>query len=353
MKMNRIMRNRVMIGCLMLAMAGVAAIIITFAWYASMGDNEVNNIKMSSVNMPFSLRTAEQETPTYWSAYKALFQKADASYLDGTSETVSMTTYYKTDANNDSIIWRLETTETTAEGNIYTIGLNPGSSGTLNFEIIPKVSGNLAVDFNFNLRGFTGIFPTQQQIDGGMEPDTLLGLAEVNSSSAQEEKDALKYIGGHILFFKTKVTQGGNDVYSDFLGDSYHFQTNSAVKNTAIPVTVYWIWVNTIDQIILKSGDGDNTPIIADNNDTDRASLLTYLKNNRNNIFEAISSYDVGTYVFDDKLAALTYASYKAEEKTRNCMDESYNSADQTIGMNLGYVMIEMNAQVGSVIAGN
>ncbi len=349
-------------------MAVIVVIIVTalvfgsVAWFTQSREVEGSAVRMTASDLSFEIRVAENSDASYWSAYKGLINLADSNYKDGYKQTVGedeeAVDYYMTNGNNDSIVWRLDSDDLTENDSIIIDGLKPNSCGTLSFDIIPKINGDLAVDIKLNIRGFTAVYPTQEEIedeDDPQDPDTIKALNEVSNSSSTDEKNAVKYINGHILYFTDKTSVNDKNIYSGYIENNiYHWQKSDVIEGRAEPVKIHWIWVNTVDQIILKSTDAKSNPIIGDSEtendqaDKDRKALLSYIKRQNTSIFDSIDLYDeyndsnALTYDFSAKLDDFSYDNYKKDEKLRNKMTDSYNAADQIIGTNLNYVLIDM-----------
>ena len=276
-KTEKFIRSRFVIAGFVLILFVAFAIRGTIAWLVTPGESAADGIEMSGVELPFYVRVAEQNDTSYWESYKALIKKADAGLSEGDEEEEADTHYYKTGSESDGLIWRLDSTETQDVNGIYTTGIRPGAAGTLKFEIVPTKSGDFAVDATFNIRGFTAEYPNDEEIREGADSNVPKELNEiVVGGQANAATDALNYINGHILFFAEEE----DGIYSGFM-ETYHQNITNAEKGTAIPVELHWVWVNTIDQILLKTGDGGtDVPIIASDNSVDRSSLLSYVKNN-------------------------------------------------------------------------
>ena len=225
------------------ALSAIIMVFVTIAWFSLNKEIGTGGMSISTTTLPFYIRTAEASGTTYWSEYKSLINLADSKYKDGDLEQVGGTNYYKTGTSAQEIIWRLEDTETGTEDSIYSVGLRPRSNGRLKFEVVPTRDGNLALDFNFGIRGFVAEYPTQEEIDAGdYEASEIKSLNEIlltGSGASANEQNALKYINGHILFFKNKTTVNGKDIYSGFIDDTYHWQQTNAVKDTGLVCTGY------------------------------------------------------------------------------------------------------------------
>ena len=326
---------------IILILSFIVFVFAAVAWFAMNKNTSANGMGVTAKDDLFYLRVAEQSTTTYRDIYNQLFAKADSTFTLGETETAAGTTYYKTTGGHNSVIWTLEEAETGADDSIYTVGLNPGSSGTLKFEIVPQVDGDLAIDFDFNIRGFICEYYTPEEIsqDSSINANLPKSMIEITASSSSQyatEKKALDYINGHVIFF----TGESSGKYTGYIQDNvYHWSTTTAVKNSAIPVTIHWVWINTIDQVIYMSYDGGNTPLIADDS-PDRTALLDYIKANSNGMFEGLS----------EDISNLTYSTFVNNATIRNGMENSYNAADQIIGTSLHYILFDMSAQATSAV---
>lgn len=343
-----------------LMLAAIVMIFMTIAWFTMNRETTTSGMNITTSPLPFYIRSAEATDTSYWDEYKGLINLADSKYGVGDLEHDNEKNYYKTGSSSQEIIWRLEDTETGSDDSIYSVGLSPGSNGTLTFEVVPTKDGDIALDLNFDIRGFAAVYPTQAEIESGANASEIKSMNEIlmtGSGSSADEKNALKYINGHVLFFKNRATVNGEYQYSGFIDDVYHWQRQNVTKNTGYEIKVYWVWVNTIDQIIIKSTDSGK-PLLADNSTSDRNSIINYINENRANIFHDIPHYDVTAetedeenYDFDSILSELDYDTYIAagSSSTRKNMEDSYNAADQIIGVNINYILLDMHADLGTV----
>ena len=325
----------------MVVVAFALLVFVGVAWFALNKNVGTNGLEVSVSSASYYLRVRENDDTSYFSKYFTLFQKADNTFGTGTQETSGTAVYYKTGVENNKIVWRLDSDDLDPNTNIYTVGLRPSSAGKLEFEVVPEADGELDIDFSFNVRGFTATYPTQEEITAGTyASDDVKTLTEIflpteSGAALTDAQKALKYIGGHILFFENC----SNGVYSGFLGTDdgnvYCFRAPSATANTPIPVTIHYVWVNTIDQFILKSTDDPaDAPLLADDS-TERGKLILYIQQNADAIFDGSAS---------GSATSVTYESYKASAELQKTLNDGYNAADQAIGVNLDYILVDMNA---------
>ena len=322
----------------MMILGFVILIFVTVAWFAMNEDVDSSGMSVKAAGESFYLRVKENTNTSYVTDYTELFELADSEYGPGATETSGGYQYYKTDSGNNKIYWRLDTDDINVDTNIYNVGLHPGTSGTLSFEVVPNKDGDLNIDFSFGIRGFVATYATRADIESGeYEEGDIKSLTEVilpESGTLTDEQKALNFINGHILYFDEY--NDNTEYYSVFMGDEnnvYHFSQPNAVAGTAYPVEINYIWVNTIDQMILKTTDSpEDKPLVTDES-TERTALIDYIKDNAANIFSG--NVDVST---------LDYISYKADSSLKTSMNDQYNGADQVIGVNLQYILIEMNS---------
>ena len=312
---------------LVLLMILIALIIVfaSIAWFALNKTVGANTMAVSPADSPFELETVGYANDDYID----LFDMADSEYEEGAQQ--GSTNAYRT-GSAQQIIWRLDSDDDTS----YTEGFRPGASGSLTFKVVPKGTESVTVNCKFNIRAFVGNY---DEITGELD-----SMDEVTSATTDnDQKAAYDYINGHILFFKNKTTVSGNDVYSGYIGaDGLNV---TATGGNAQTVTVYWKWVNTFDQMVLKSTDNYNDfPLIADSGEAaqqDRDALIAYIKANYPKIFSGLSSEDQAS------IASITYNNLKNSALLSTLCD-TYNAADQIIGVNLDYFMLELTADVGT-----
>lgn len=145
----------------------------------------------------------------------------------------------------------------------YANGLEPNSHGTLTFWVVPKKSGSININFNFDVRAFHATYndpvgdaePTLKELFEIDDNLTATTENEISQANLNNIINAKKYMQGHILFFANYDSTTG--YYSDFLGDrSISFgdcinpSTNTKYSNSggAVEVTkgqkyqvkIYW-----------------------------------------------------------------------------------------------------------------
>ena len=308
----------------MLVLVALVLIFTTIAWFSMNRTVSTSGMSVSTSTLPFELASsgsAPQE-------YLRLFGLSDSEYGEGTQ--VNNTNEYRTGVE-DKLIWRLESDNSDS----YEVGFQPGDGGVLSFDIIPKTESEINVKCIFNVRAFVG----HDKPNGTKDDPSPYTITEITTENGEAaEKEALKYINGHIVFFGT--WDPTTKIYSDYIGtDGFTVKVPANAERKT--VIVYWKWVNTIDQIILKTTDSPNdTPLVADDNNDDRNELIKYVKNNSNSLFSGLSTEN------QTLVSGLTYENAEANTSLMSALNEGYNAADQKIGINLNYFLLELTATV-------
>ena len=314
----------------------VVAVFGSVAWFTMNKENVASGMGVKVSSVPFELAS----TGTAPKKYLDLFGLSDRTYVQGVRQ--GDTNEYRTNGVS-KLMWRLDTDETSS----YNEGFRPGASGTITFDIIPNISEEFYVDCKFNVRTFVATYDE----DDDDENPTPISMSEVNATTGENnERAGYHYLNSHILFFKDKSTVGENDentIYSGYIGTDglkIHIPENSSGET----VTVYWKWVNTFDQMILKSDDSyDDYPLFADNNSDDRDKMITYIKNNYTNIFDELTTANTAA------ISSIDYAYVKANPTFLSDLIDNYNAADQVIGLNIDYLLLEMSAERGNAPVAN
>lgn len=337
----------------------IVIIITTIAWFSMNKETGASGMSLKVAGAPFELEVRGDNIEN-----SADFSKADATYHNGVVQTgLTPTTYRTSGADNyEKIIWRKTGSLSANEG------LEPDSHGALTFWVVPNETGTMNIEFTFNIRGFIGTYtPAANEND---EPtlddlfevtDTMTVTAENGLKDADDlakKQSALEFVKGHILFFADyDIT---NNYFSGFLGTGKSirfgdcinpasnpkakYNANSPVSVTAgqaYQITIYWKWANTFEQMVLdENSPYKDNPLFPASNTTDRALMYTYLGDTTHNkVFSGLADVSTplgivqsGTNI-NSSLTALTNA---------------YDGADQLIGNNLDYILIEMNAEIVS-----
>ena len=333
----------------------IILIFATIAWFTMNKNVETSGMGVKVAAAPFELavegsnvgalsykQSGTLESPTYTPS--EIYSKADngTTAKELTNGSLQEGVYY-TDDSNPKIKWRL-----TDDYNDK--GLGPNSQGALAFKVIPNSSGSFDVTFSINLEGYTA---TQSKNTNGSYDVESISLIDSNSSA--NEKSAVDYLNGHILFFSGRRNVGTDKSpiyeYTGFLDPSEFTlseikgTTVNATEGTAIPVTIYWVWANTFGQMVFSADDnGGKTPVAFD--DATRTVIREYVVGNPTKIFDDMTEANILS-----KLATKTNNEYAFDKDTvedgTNFADLTlgYNKADQKIGTNVRYMLLVLDAK--------
>ena len=363
-------RNRSIIKlCAIGTLILIVIIFSSIAWFTMNRETSVGGMGVKTAGMPFEIAAHGTEGVRNESTIISMAPE----YKSGTETTLSGTTYYATGAGTDAIRLQYSTGESE---------IGPGGSGALDLYLISKVDGSLAVDIDLNVKAYANVDKydldaNDQKIQATGENDTplfeedgttpiyqtsptLVAISDVNttdynisSSYLATLQSAEDYIKGHVMFFKNEgqivttgdpgeetVVEDSSYYYTDpLINRHYEWRTNSTEVDEVHHIPIYWMWPNTLGQILLdgKYNMRSGIPLVKDvDNATEKAEMVTYLKNNKSIVFT--NSADIDNSVI---INHPTQANF-------DLMSLGYNTADFTIGSNIDYFMIEVTVSLHS-----
>ena len=326
-----------------LVLCTVVFCLASVAWFAMNNKVQSMGTQLGAMDTPFELKTSGGA-----GLYDDYFLLFDTEYR----------IKEQTDGSNQKIIWQLSAqshmdnywtedgTPTkddldqikSIESSAY--GLSPGDYGQIKFTIVPKNNSNT---FSVRVYPETTCFkvgyysvdnPEQGQI-AGYQDDTFVKM----DISEESDKEALKLLSGHLLFFYEVDTDGDGVKERQLIKeDGIHIENISEETE----VVIYWVWPESLSGIIDENVDGLDA--------AGAYSLKHYffehpdlfLKKDENDDFTDITiEAEATAEEVDEKsekitMDKLSYARYRM----------MYNEADQIIGTNVGYVFLEMSVEV-------
>lgn len=312
-------------------MAGFFCVSSSFGWRSLNVTVNESNMRYRGMGQPFELSVSHQ-------------LRSDAvRYYDPILDTFG----YSTDN-----VAGLETSKNSAaikmvmEDETGTGILAPGTYGTLTFTITPKVDADLTVHFSLSMDTYYAVFEYSRgkMVPSEYDSATLVSLnsliAESDIATASMYTEAIRYLDGHILFYKHR----DNELhYSDRIDPETGFDVEIS-GGLAREISVYWIWPNTIFQILFE----DSTPdpaMFSESQAADSSGLSP-----RNELKSHISQYP--DYYFSS-----TYFAGKTEQQILDMLElndpddiiplsNGYNNADQIIGERIRLVLVSLMADV-------
>lgn len=219
-----------------LALAALGVIVFAcYAWFVS--NNSVTG-KISSV----LLNGDSFELASVGTAGGVWDEKIpDYAQLAPEEWTHEGKTYYSTSGSKNTVLWKLtpnSNLKNYPEGEAQqATGIQPGTEGSITFYVIPKMNGDIKLEFQIEL------LPFQQSNDPAASPV----LVENNS-------DLDNLLKGHFLFYL-----GENDSRQWVPCDTGKFEIEfkKCEADTPIPVTLSWKWPLLLQHITGETGIPD------------------------------------------------------------------------------------------------
>lgn len=220
---------------------------------------------------------------------------------DGTSQVLDGLDLVVTGEEND-ILWQISDDSHLENGTDQT-GISPGSSGKLEFYVIPKRDGELRLTINV----------------------TLAPLNTDKKQITMEDNETLNWLlRGHFLFsYECQKAVGYNSVNTPTLipynNGSFNLTFQNAVTDQPIPVTLYWKWPEFLRDIIYNEKDG---------------SAVKTLMTREPNHFFYNEGKPIDPPVFDENFTS-QFREY----------NNYYNNADEYIGSNVYSLVLRLTAE--------
>ena len=344
-------------GFIMLA-ALIAIIVASIAWF-------VSNNKVDSTGM--NIRAAGSEFDLAASIKNAESTNGIYDNLLSVPNGEKNKEYSVTSESHTAISWAITDDSNLRNEKDKSLGIEPGSSGSITFYIIPHKNGALNVSLTLSLTGYTL---------------KNTGTELTSESLTDIKADAQQLLEGHILLFagydekknsyKGWISQDG-DPWSMSLDNSSLSQKENgeliwsikdAKAENAYPVTVYWIWPELLESYLLKKESYTGTrPLLfpAEKAESVSDSNLEALPSKLFVKMCEVPAENPNTPVNSNRYfrwetkEAFTNTVKRGE--TLNLIRNRYNSAlygnvaayydlaDQYIGSNVQYVKLTLNAK--------
>lgn len=324
----------------------------SIAWFTMNREVGTSGMGVKTATLPFELAVPSRSgADTY---YNSLIN--DFGYLTGESDLTT---------ERGSIRWVMKDESKNTSAEDYR-GFSPGSYGKLTFYILPKTDTNAKYNLKIDLSGYCAEFVPDTNDPSVMTkeivPNTFKSLAEkADGDSTGIYSQAAGYLKGHIMFFQeldmltSEELNGDTDTnkyYSGRIIDSFVYDTSEhqSDKTTlngqvAYEVNIYWIWPNTFGQIVLDADDDNlfgNAMFSSKQSGvtTPRAELTNYITSNPSYFFSTSDLQSSGT------VASLITPSSLSSTNALITLSNGYNGADQIIGENAQFVLVEMTVEL-------
>ena len=213
-------------------------------------------------------------------------------------------------------------------------GISPGSSGELHFIISPTDPVN--AQFAYFMYGYS----VEYNSDGDEDKSTI---ALIDDNASSERVIARDLINGHILLFKNYDPE--THKYSGLISSDDEFnRIMTEVYTSETTVSVYWVWVETLAELVLDDSNDAHKRNLRGKKSlcSDQSETIEFLKNNPS------------WFLLDPENPNKTWTEFTSEtidtdvvttiNNNYNFYSSCYNEADQCIGTNVAYLLLDMNA---------
>lgn len=345
--------------------AFIVMIVVSIAWFVSNTRVDATGVAIRPADMPFDLAAAGTESSV--SADRGMYDEL-LTVSPGASREIKGKKYWSTDGSHTSICWAV-----TPESNMNNTGedgkptgIEPGSYGKMTFYIIPNKDGPLKVTLELVLAGYQ-IADDKKNAENVTKND----LTEVTDPSLQQ------LLEGHILLFagynekagcykgwisrdagvwRMSLGSGTEAAVLEVKSGKLTWNNTDAQKDTAYPVTIYWIWPERLESYLRKADgySGKNPLLFPENLSSEENALLALPENlfatmskveknsSSNRYFRWEDSAKFQENVTKDTLSQIRE---KFNPALYSMVAAYYDSADQYLGKNVQYVQLKLDAQ--------
>lgn len=345
--------------------AFIVMIVVSIAWFVSNTRVDATGVAIRPADMPFDLAAVGTESSV--SADQGMYDEL-LTVSPGASREIEGKKYWSTDGSHTSICWAV-----TPESNMNNTGetgkptgIEPGSYGKMTFYIIPNKDGPLKVTLDLVLTGY--------QIADNKKNEanvTKNDLTEVTDPSLQQ------LLEGHVLLFagyneKARCYKGwisrdagewsrrlGSETEAAVLesrSGKLTWNNTNAKKDTAYPVTIYWIWPERLESYLRKAdGYSGKNPLLFPEDPSSEENALSALPEN---LFETMGEVEENSssnryFRWEDSAKfqenvtkdTLSQIREKFNPALYSMVAAYYDSADQYLGKNVQYVQLKLDAQ--------
>lgn len=343
-------------GFIMLA-ALIAIIVASIAWFVSNNKVDSTGMNIRAAGSEFDLAASIKNAESINGIYDNLL-----SVPNGEKNKE----YSVTSGSHTAISWAITDDSNLRNEKDKSLGIEPGSSGSITFYIIPHKNGALNVSLTLSLTGYT--------LKNNVTELTPESLIEIKA-------DAQQLLEGHILLFagydkkknsyKGWISQDG-DPWSMSLNDNDNsslsqkgngeliWSIKDAEAENAYPVTVYWIWPELLESYLLKKESYTGTrPLLfpaekaesASDSNLEALPSKLFAKMCKGLDESSGNSGNSNRYLrWETEEATVTVDTLKQIRNRYNSalygnVAAYYDLADQYIGSNVQYVKLTLNAR--------
>ena len=270
--------------------AFIVMIVVSIAWFVRNTRVDAMGVAIRPADMPFDLAAAGIKSDE--DADRGIYDKL-LTVSPGALREIDGKKYWSTDGSHTSICWAV-----TPESNMNNTGedgkptgIEPGSYGKMTFYIITNKDGPLKVTLDLVLTGY-------QITDGKKNEENVTknDLTEVTDPSLQQ------LLEGHVLLFagynekagcykgwisrdagvwRMSLGSGTEAAVIEVKSGKLTWNNTNAQKDTAYPVTIYWIWPERLESYLRKADgySGKNPLLFPENLSSEENALLALPEN--------------------------------------------------------------------------
>lgn len=334
---------------IIMSAALIVIIIACVAWFVSNNKVTISTTRVQSAGSEFELAAASKpNSETSAGVYDKLLDVPQ-----GSKSSIKNQNFLATDGSNTSITWAI--TDDSNMNNNTEVGIEPGASGKMTFYIISHKEGSLSVTLDLTLTGYT-------------EEET----AATSSNLQEADERAQKLLEGHVLLFagydsdarsykgwiskdagpwSMTLDSEGVVLSRDKNGKLTWFVQN-AKKDTAYPVTLYWVWPEMLGSYLVKDQSSiGKRPILFPGDWKDGSNHLTELPET---LFKTMCSSEDNRYFYwkesEDFKGTVTAEKLNQMRTDFNpvmygTLAVYYNQADEYLGSNVRFIKLKLDAQ--------
>lgn len=207
--------------------------------------------------------------------------------------------------------------------------LEPGSYGTMTFYFVPKVQQDMTAHVEIEIKGFDRVCnPVSNYINSLLQ--------------------------GHILLFQRK----SDDRYSNRIDTKaeqsldYSITSSDLDDNGRYTITIYWVWPQTVSKLLYQDGAlplygskslfaSDSSGLREINGEEDNGEpVYTGIRARMKEALGYFFFYNTSNT--SDNEMKLMIDNYPTNQKSLLQLSSAYNLADQEIGDNVVYLMMEV-----------
>ena len=345
--------------------AFIVMIVVSIAWFVSNTRVDATGVAIRPADMPFDLAAAGTESNA--SADRGMYDEL-LTVSPGASREIDGKKYWSTDGSHTSICWAVtpESNMNNTDEDGKPTGIEPGSYGKMTFYIIPNKDGPLKVTLELVLAGYQ-IADDKKNAENVTKND----LTEVTDPSLQQ------LLEGHILLFagynekagcykgwisrdagvwRMSLGSGTEAAVLEVKSGKLTWNNTNAQKDTAYPVTIYWIWPERLESYLRKAdGYSGKNPLLFPEDLSSEDKALSALPEN---LFETMGEVEENSssnryFRWEDSVKfqenvtkdTLSQIREKFNPALYSMVAAYYDSADQYLGKNVQYVQLKLDAQ--------